>query len=99
MGDMHFSQGDGESHVVELCEDDEFIILACDGVWDVMSSQQVVDFIHEHNKVDKNLLTVREKALSKCLPPSTTFGEGCDNMTIIIVQFKKRSENKDLSGI
>ena len=30
MGDIHFSQGDAESHVVELCEDDEFITLACE---------------------------------------------------------------------
>merc|ERR1712232_1428360 len=26
-------------------KDDEFIVLACDGVWDVCSSQEVVDFI------------------------------------------------------
>ncbi|RWW64204.1 hypothetical protein BHE74_00028572, partial [Ensete ventricosum] len=33
---------------VELCDDDDFIVLACDGIWDCMSSQQLVDFIHEH---------------------------------------------------
>ncbi|RWW29892.1 hypothetical protein GW17_00005575 [Ensete ventricosum] len=32
---------------VELCDDDDFLILACDGVWDCMSNQQLVDFINE----------------------------------------------------
>lgn len=48
-------------NVAEICEDDEFIVLACDGVWDVMSSQQVVDFIHEHINVDDKLSTICEK--------------------------------------
>lgn len=77
-------------NVVELCEDDEFLVLACDGVWDVMSSQEAVDFIREHINVEKNLSAVCEKVLDKCLAPSTALGEGCDNMTIIVVQLKHR---------
>lgn len=77
-------------NVVELCEDDEFLVLACDGVWDVMSSQEVVNFIHEHIDVEKNLSAVCEKVLDKCLAPSTALGEGCDNMTIIVVQLQHR---------
>lgn len=29
----------------QLTEDDEFIVLACDGIWDCMSNQQVVNFV------------------------------------------------------
>ncbi|KHG17655.1 hypothetical protein F383_05316 [Gossypium arboreum] len=34
-------------NTVELCDDDDFLVLACDGIWDCMSSQMLVDFIHE----------------------------------------------------
>lgn len=74
--------------IVELTDDDEFLILACDGVWDVMTSQQVVNFIHEHIEEDKLLSSVCERLLNNCLAPSTAMGEGCDNMTVIIIQLR-----------
>ncbi|KAG8381922.1 hypothetical protein BUALT_Bualt05G0023100 [Buddleja alternifolia] len=76
-------------NIVELCDDDEFIVLACDGIWDCMSSQQLVDFIREQLKSESRLSAVCEKVLDRCLAPSTAGGEGCDNMTMILVQFKK----------
>lgn len=30
-----------------LTPDHEFIVLACDGIWDVMTNQEVVDFVRE----------------------------------------------------
>ncbi|MCD9561031.1 hypothetical protein HAX54_019965 [Datura stramonium] len=74
---------------VELCDDDDFIVLACDGIWDCMSSQQLVDFIHEQLKSESKLSAVCERVLDRCLAPSTAGGEGCDNMTMILVQFEK----------
>ncbi|XP_026660606.1 probable protein phosphatase 2C 11 isoform X2 [Phoenix dactylifera] len=62
IGDMEFKQNkflpaerqivtcNPDINIVELCEDDDFLILACDGIWECMSSQQLVDFIHEHIK-------------------------------------------------
>ena len=33
--------------------DDEFVVLACDGIWDVLSSQQVVDIVR--SKIAKGM--------------------------------------------
>ncbi|GKC07958.1 probable protein phosphatase 2C 60 [Tanacetum coccineum] len=73
---------------VELCEDDDFLVLACDGIWDCMSSQQLVDFVSEQLKTESKLSAVCEKVFDRCLAP-VSGGEGCDNMTMILVQFKK----------
>ncbi|KAK1292395.1 putative protein phosphatase 2C 11 [Acorus calamus] len=101
IGDMEFKQNkylsaekqivtaNPDINIVDLCDDDEFIVLACDGIWDCMSSQQVVDFVREHINVENSLSAVCERVLDRCLAPSTAGGEGCDNMTMILVKFKK----------
>ncbi|XP_057478249.1 probable protein phosphatase 2C 60 [Actinidia eriantha] len=101
IGDMEFKQNkflpaekqivtaNPDINTVELCDDDDFLVLACDGIWDCMSSQQLVDFIHEQLKTENKLSVVCERVLDRCLAPSTAGGEGCDNMTMIIVQFNK----------
>lgn len=38
---------------------------------------------------ESKLSTICERVFDKCLAPSTSTGEGCDNMTMILVQFKK----------
>ncbi|CAI9113851.1 OLC1v1014542C8 [Oldenlandia corymbosa var. corymbosa] len=43
---------------VELLDEDEFLVLACDGIWDCMSSQQVVDFVREQLKTVSPLLSL-----------------------------------------
>uniref|UniRef100_A0A5B6Z0A5 protein-serine/threonine phosphatase n=1 Tax=Davidia involucrata TaxID=16924 RepID=A0A5B6Z0A5_DAVIN len=104
IGDMEFKQNkflpaekqivtaSPDINTVELCEDDDFIVLACDGIWDCMSSQQLVDFVHEQLNSESRLSVVCERVLDRCLAPSTAGGEGCDNMTMILVQFKKPIE-------
>ncbi|KAF2313034.1 hypothetical protein GH714_008823 [Hevea brasiliensis] len=101
IGDMEFKQNkflppekqivtaNPDINTVELCDDDEFIVLACDGIWDCLSSQQLVDFIHEQLRTESKLSVLCNRVLDRCLAPSTASGEGCDNMTMILVQFKK----------
>ncbi|GMP34451.1 hypothetical protein CsSME_00007312 [Camellia sinensis var. sinensis] len=75
-------------NTVELCDDDEFIVLACDGIWDCMSSQEVVDFVREQLKTETKLSVLCERVFDRCIAPLAG-GNGCDNMTMILVQFKK----------
>ncbi|KAJ4718658.1 Protein phosphatase 2C family protein [Melia azedarach] len=75
-------------NIVELCHDDEFLVLACDGIWDCLSSQQLVDFVREQLANETKLSVICERVFDRCLAPMAG-GEGCDNMTMILVQFKK----------
>ncbi|KDO55348.1 hypothetical protein CISIN_1g024852mg [Citrus sinensis] len=77
---------------IELCDDDEFLVIACDGIWDCLSSQELVDFVRDQLTNETKLSVICEKVFDRCLAPSAG-GEGCDNMTMILVQFKNASNN------
>jgi protein phosphatase 1G len=77
-------------------EKDTFMVLACDGIWNFMSSQEVCDYIQERLNANYSKLSqICEELFMHCLAPdSEGDGTGCDNMTCIIVTFKpfKRCE-------
>ncbi|RZC32041.1 protein phosphatase 2C 21 [Asbolus verrucosus] len=70
--------------------EDEFMVLACDGIWNFMSSQEVVDFVRPSILEGREKLSqICEEMFDHCLAPNTMGdGTGCDNMTAIIVKFK-----------
>ncbi|KAK6915140.1 PPM-type phosphatase-like domain [Dillenia turbinata] len=73
---------------VELSDDDEFLVIACDGIWDCMSSQELVDYVSDQLKTETKLSAICERVFDRGIAPSAG-GEGCDNMTMILVQFKR----------
>ncbi|KAL6033541.1 hypothetical protein STEG23_027415 [Scotinomys teguina] len=84
--------------VLTFTVDHEFMVIACDGNWNVMSSQEVVDFIQsKSSQRDENgelrlLSSIVEELLDQCLAPDTSGdGTGCDNMTYIIICFKPQN--------
>ncbi|XP_014465317.2 protein phosphatase 1G [Alligator mississippiensis] len=84
--------------VLTINDDHDFMVIACDGIWNVMSSQEVVDFVQskitqkDENGVLRPLSAIVEELLDQCLAPDTSGdGTGCDNMTCIIISFKSRN--------
>lgn len=72
--------------VHEISPDDEFLVLACDGIWDFMDSQAVVEFVRRGIAARQELQYICENIMNNCLAPSSDMsGVGCDNMTIMIV--------------
>ncbi|KXT18261.1 hypothetical protein AC579_2921 [Pseudocercospora musae] len=72
--------------VHEIGDDDEFLVIACDGIWDCQSSQAVVEFVRRGIAAKQELHAICENMMDNCLASnSETGGVGCDNMTMIIV--------------
>jgi len=81
----------------EIMEDDEFFVLACDGIWDCLSSQDVVNFVRYKVFEGKKLTEIGEMICDFCLAPDTDRenGVGCDNMTILIVAITHGRSEKE----
>ena len=89
---------DPELREIELNKDDEFMVLACDGIWNVMTSEEVVKYVKEKLDADEKiaLSKICEELFDLCLAPDTkNDGTGCDNMTCMIVKLKMSDLIKD----
>jgi len=82
-------------------EKDSFVLLACDGIWNSLSSQETVDFVNDrlekkNAKHDTNYLTnIIKELFDHCLAPDTMGdGTGCDNMTAVIAKLKPNAFSK-----
>lgn len=78
---------DPDITVHEITEEDEFLVIACDGIWDCLSSQQVINIVRRQVAEGKELSDICEIILDRCLSQDSSVqgGIGCDNMTLIIV--------------
>ena len=69
-----------------MIDEDEFVIVACDGIWDCMSNETAVSFVSQKISEGLDLPQVCEAMMDSCLASSSGMVSlGCDNMTVIIV--------------
>ncbi|KAI0086500.1 PP2C-domain-containing protein [Irpex rosettiformis] len=80
-----------------ITEEDEFVLIACDGIWDCLNSQQAADFVRAQVAQGKDLAKIAEDMCDHCLAPSVGGGEGigADNMTVLIVALLHGRSPKD----
>ena len=70
---------------------DQFIMLACDGIWDCLTNQECCTNIneklkkHKANKQESKMSTIVAEIFDEILAPNTDDGIGTDNMTAILI--------------
>ncbi|CAH1430967.1 unnamed protein product [Lactuca virosa] len=93
LGDWHmkFPKGSGsgcplssepELQEVLLMEEDEFVIMGCDGLWDVMSSQCAVTIARKELMIHNDPERCSKELVREALKRNT-----CDNLTVVVVCF------------
>lgn len=72
----------------QITPDWEFVVMACDGIWDVMTNEEVADFVRMRVSTGMEPETICEELMTRCLAPDCQMGGlGCDNMTVVIICF------------
>ena len=74
----------------ELYGDEEFIVLACDGLWDVMNPQQVRKFVNRYMSKNRN----RTKGISEALVEESLRLGSTDNVSVVFIEFNSWKKPK-----
>ncbi|XP_019190024.1 PREDICTED: probable protein phosphatase 2C 27 isoform X2 [Ipomoea nil] len=91
LGDWHMNAPKGsacplsaepEMQEIILTDDDEFLIMGCDGLWDVMSSQCAVTMARKELMMHNDPERCSRELVREALKRNT-----CDNLTVIVVCF------------
>ena len=96
IGDMEFKPTGIVSNIpevraVEMRDDDEFLLLACDGLFDVMSSEEVANFVRSRvaTFVEKNEEPNPRQIAVDLVTESIMKRNTSDNVTVMIIFLKK----------
>jgi protein phosphatase 2C family protein 2/3 len=88
-----------EVQVYEVTPELEFVVIACDGIWEVMSNEKVVVYVRERIASGVQPEEICESLMMKCLTPKgSCTSKGCDNMTVVIVGLLQGGTYEELSS-
>lgn len=73
-----------------MTRNNEFVVIACDGIWDCLTSQECVNLVRDHFSTSRgagNISVCIENMFDKIIASdvASSGGIGCDNMTAVIV--------------
>eukprot|EP00050_Salpingoeca_kvevrii_P005779 m.285592 g.285592 ORF g.285592 m.285592 type:complete len:399 (+) comp11412_c0_seq1:265-1461(+) len=96
IGDKKLKQwviGDPDVAEFDLDGTEEYLILGCDGLWDVMDNDKVTEFIAEWRKSHESMQGVAKALVQHCIETLS----GSDNISIIIAFFEGSTVSTDQS--
>ena len=86
LGDFEYKNVDGKGPTEQLVSpepefykkrrepgSDEFLVLACDGVWDVMTNEDICSFVSARMRVTDNLEQIANEVIDTCLHKVSQF--------------------------
>jgi len=108
LGDYEYKQVEGKGPCEQLVSpepeitvhardpNDEFLVLACDGIWDVMSNDDLCDYIRHQLTITHDLRSICSSIIDTCLHKGSK-----DNMSVVLVkmpggpQLSEEAQQKD----
>jgi serine/threonine protein phosphatase PrpC len=79
-----------DTHVMDITDEDEFVIVACDGLWDVLDSHTAVQYARAHLLRYNSIQLVSEALVHEALRRHSD-----DNVTVIVIGFRHASASSD----
>ncbi len=81
--DKKFVIGEGDVNVADLDGTEDYLVVACDGIWDVLSMEEIVECVQTHLASPGGSRATVAKAIIQL---AKSEGSG-DNMTVIVSFF------------
>ena len=67
-------------------KEDKFLVMGCDGVWELLNADQICGMVDPKIDSCNDLTLLANEILDKGIAQNTTTGEGCDNMSAIVIR-------------
>ena len=87
--DKKFVIGEGDVMTTDLDGTEDYLLVACDGVWDVLSGEEIVECVSKHLASP----TGSRQSVAKALIQHARAEGSGDNMTVIVSFFSSFSED------